>query len=831
MKFSKRVGSISTITNLLKKIEKVTNQFNEEKPIFKEKYFFNKISISTISLKDFIKKEINLKENKNVKFIESKSLLFEKHYCQICADDSVVGLLSYVIIQNIIIIEKIAFDNITVGKKSLEEDICLSEVLFLNDMEVLNIDNFKFYFDSLKLEIQAIFFEFEMDLPNTQENEIFLHEIDAKWIPFENYSLLTQQKGNHRLLCFPQLVGDVFSIKSNLVEFLLTLKYPNIKSDKLKEQIALIEYEKGVDFIYLQQIPQKEDSQVDFKRVSICLEILVDDDYLEKDYLEKYNSDEDDNKSSNGKNELDKFKILKTHNFSYYIKKKPDGEDKLSVIKEFLPTNGYCIFTHSYETDLFSYKYQLTAQSTPPYYTKNYVSGKDFEIEFSKINEFISEGRKEQFYTDIPKLVKMKGYANYTYFFNSRIRVWHLVLTPDNIDSLNELDIIKIMKLFSGFQEKGKKDEDNKLDRNYLNFKWKQDGKPKESGFNNIDSFFQYLTGIKYEFQKNKGIKDINELLTSGIVSIDMNQNNYRNADNTDEVKKEISSKFEALYNIIHGSSDDLNTTNPYVESVFKALCGITLGIFDFGRMGIEEVYDTLAPREKSITPTSFLTINRGVLTSFALGDDVFNSAWKTLGMNPYLMIPSAVLAHNDYVSRDAENKLNTAWSLCSPDSKIEVSIKELIDERNDIDDLINDDILSNVFQYPTEQELYIYGMKHRGIDERISEVKSKLVQLDKIIEQKQTQKTNENDKIIQFVLAVLSLLQIASFLADFKALGIDNKTQEWKYTNLYTFIVMTILLLGGTVWYYIFFKDAPVKINKKSKNDKFVNNKKINPN
>jgi hypothetical protein len=441
------------------------------------------------------------------------------------------------------------------------------------------------------------------------------------------------------------------------------------------------------------------------------------------------------------------------------------------------------------------------------------VSGKDFEIQFSEINEFISEGRKEQFYRDSPKLVKMKGYANYTYFFNSRIRVWHLVLTPDNIDSLNELDVIKIMKLFSGFQEKGgkeesnKKEENHKLNRNYLNFRWKKDGKNEESGFNNIDSFFQYLTGIKYEFQKNKGIKDINELLTSGIISIDMNQNSYRNADNIDEVKKEISSKFEALYNIIHGGSDDLETNNPYVESVFKALCGIALGIFDFGRMGIEEVYDTLAPREKSITPTSFLTINRGVLTSFALGDDVFNSAWKTLGMNPYLMIPSAVLAHNDYVSRDAENMLNKIWNELNLSLKI--PLNTLISRRDYIDDLINDDILANVFQYPTEQELYSYGMVHRGIKERIEELRVKLIQLDKIIELKQSRQSLTNEKWIQSILLVLSLLQIISVLADFNSFwGPGNKQISEKY--MYQ-IVLGLMIFGVLIITFFILKKTEV--------------------
>lgn len=659
-----------------------------------------------------------------------------------------VGVVAFKIKERISKITYLYLLNVEIIKQE-EKDILLSDVIFLNEHKKNSYDTLKDLFK--KYNIKGVFFEFHKESYEAKkiiQIETFLHQIDAKSIPVSSDILKNTRS---LLVYFPLLVGEVLVTKllniQHYCKYFLEYELNECERKKLG-------YEGGQDISYLEQIPLKENPLIEFNRFAICLEILIDDDYLDAEYLK---SDKKEN-------------IDKKHNYYRYFEEKRNQIKKDKIIREFIYENGYCMFTHSYETDLFSYKYQLSPQSLPPYYTKNYPPSKEFKVKYKKKNRFISEGRVEEYYIeDEEKVVSMNAYTNYTYFFNSKVRVWHLVITPTADSHINELDIIKIMKLFSGFQEKDKESTKNTANDTVNFIISTEDG----NGVS-LHNFFSWLTGIVYEFKPKYGIRDISKLLNSGIISIDMNHNKYLKKDlsQSEAINQELKEKFQAFYNIIHGKASSLETKNKDVEGIFKALCGITLGIFDFGRMGIEEISDTLSPREKSITPTSFLTINRGALTSFALGDDVFNSAYKTLGMNPYLMIPSAVLAHNDYVSRNAEKELNDVWSKIEPDSTETIELSTLIDKRNEIDDLINDDILANVFQYPTEQELYNYGMKHRGIQERIEEVRAKLVQLDKIIEQKQTKENQKSEKTIQLILACISLLQIASFFADFEGLN-----------------------------------------------------------
>lgn len=211
----------------------------------------------------------------------------------------------------------------------------------------------------------------------------------------------------------------------------------------------------------------------------------------------------------------------------------------------------------------------------------------------------------------------------------------------------------------------------------------------------------------------------------------------------------------------------DIDKVNEYADYVFKAYCGISLGILDFDRMGFQEIDDTLVPMPDSKTESSFLVIHRGVLAMFGYEDDVMASFWNTMGMNPYLLVPSAVLTHNDQVARDAEHRLDSLLKDLR-ENRSQLSIPELIDCRNEIDDLLNDDILGNVFQYKTEEELYREGMKRRGIDERVKDSRLKLEQLDKLIQTKHEERASQYQRRIQRLLAIVGAINVYPIIQSF---------------------------------------------------------------
>ena len=98
-------------------------------------------------------------------------------------------------------------------------------------------------------------------------------------------------------------------------------------------------------------------------------------------------------------------------------------------------------------------------------------------------------------------------------------------------------------------------------------------------------------------------------------------------------------------------------------------------------------------------------------------------------------------------------------------DTKAYRNVQRLIDDREEVDDKINDDYLSNVFHYKTEQDLYDYGSRHRGIDERIQSARNLLNQLDIIIGQQQLERNNRYQSRVQTGLAFLGVFQLYAFL------------------------------------------------------------------
>ena len=256
---------------------------------------------------------------------------------------------------------------------------------------------------------------------------------------------------------------------------------------------------------------------------------------------------------------------------------------------------------------------------------------------------------------------------------------------------------------------------------------------------------------------------------------------------------KEIFRYLKSAHNeeiISENELEDFYKTNPNAEYIFESFCGITLGIFDFTRMGYEEVIDTLIPR--SATKSSFLSVNRGVLSSFGRNDELMATTWNTIGMSPYLIIPSAVLAHNNHIVTTAETTLSKTlrkYEIKGADDKltaylgrkskgmksIRLEISELEKTRKEIEELINTDYLPNVFQYPTEQDLYEYGLQHRGITDKVNTVRAKLGQLHSMIEDRKNSLNDIYQFWVQFLLGVVSLFQIESVFQSIAELMADS--------------------------------------------------------
>ena len=236
-----------------------------------------------------------------------------------------------------------------------------------------------------------------------------------------------------------------------------------------------------------------------------------------------------------------------------------------------------------------------------------------------------------------------------------------------------------------------------------------------------------------------------------------------------DEIRAKVKELYRNLYegDIQIEEDPEPFTAEEYADYVFKSYCGICLGIFDYDRMGFQEIDDTLVPLADSKTEDSFMVIHRGVLAMLGHDDDVMDTFWDTLGTNAYLLIPSAVLAHNDMVSRDADGRLDKLLNELR-EGRSQLSVRELNHKRNQIDDLLNDDVLGNVFQYKTEKEVYEQGMQRRGITERIKDAKSKLEQLEKLINEKHESGSTRYQRRITFLATLVSIFSFYEYVRNY---------------------------------------------------------------
>ncbi|MBB4078035.1 GNAT superfamily N-acetyltransferase [Lewinella aquimaris] len=598
---------------------------------------------------------------------------------------------------------------------------------------------------------------------------------------------------NLYLCTFPQLSGDVFLLGINtllcfLVEFYHSLEalrgdiyhelekarawtpgtapgFATVEIEQMYESLLRNDYAVS-GFTYLKQLPRREAPQLVFGRASVCLEILVDESYYRVEVRQGGAAD-------------------------YVSLPGTSGEtDPLSAHQQ---NDRFCVMTHSFETDLLSYAYQ----SAPPFYTRcfNFPSFREVIVRFPQTLAFVSEGRQEMLYVladggeqqphatvktvarrggggevlrAVVKEIRLRVFLNYTYFFNSEIRIWHLIFSTVDDVGIDEIDLIKLMKFFSGSQES--KTEAQKV-RELGKIKFVIPG--REDRELDVMQLFEEMSGIRYARREDCGgeadlpDKPSIHAIRNGIVGIDTDYCRFSAAgagDEQDRIREVLAQLFENLRSNEEGkkvSSVDVQrqyARNKHAEYVFEAFCGITLGIFDYDRMGFEEVSDTLIPR--SATENSFLTINRGVLSSFGYGDSVFAASINTIGINPYLQIPSAVLAHNEYVVNDAFARSRTVLEEVAGDESV-VDIRKLEASRKQIRHLLNIDFLPNVFQYPTEQDLFEYGLVHRGVLDKRKRTQANLEQIDHLIEESNASLDHRYQFWVNILLMVISIFQI----------------------------------------------------------------------
>jgi GNAT superfamily N-acetyltransferase len=451
--------------------------------------------------------------------------------------------------------------------------------------------------------------------------------------------------------------------------------------------------------------------------------------------------------------------LIRNASISYQLAiQQPQDADKES----------FCPYFHSYETDLFSFRYQ----KNKPFRTRFLKDHGtiDIHIHFPETYTYFSEGKnftKQSFRHN----VKAKIHLSITHFKEGGIAILQCVVSSIEDEGFYENELIKLSNFF------GSKQENVDL-RDQIRF-----------SFSDSDE-----THLLVSFLEQALSQSISRfVLHTGVIQFDTASIHFETSLPSDPF--EWSEVYNQLRFAQAGNEEQLlefehnYQNNSAFQLICNALCGFSLGIFDFNRMGFDEIIDTLIPKRAG--ESFFIMLNRGVLLNMCHEDELFAATKENVGLSPYLLIPNTVLAYNDCILELADKKVHKLKE--SRKAGGSISVEHLRKIRKQIDVILHTWFLPNVFQYPTEKELYDYGLSHRGIDEQKISLKEVKTEIDALIEEKESERASRHELFMTILLTIISCFQLQGI---FQSLADGNQMKSWIYTALFSFSV------AGTIFY-----------------------------
>ena len=420
-------------------------------------------------------------------------------------------------------------------------------------------------------------------------------------------------------------------------------------------------------------------------------------------------------------------------------------------------TPAFCPHFHSFETDLLSYHFQRDRPLTSQLVQE--LQFHDICIHFPNSYAFHSEGRSQELVSERPT-VACKIQISRTHFIAAKQMVWSIVFMNEEEGFFTEFELIKVLNFVGSRQERTTLRDEIKFSAHH--------GTP--TTLENL--LAQLLDETKLTFTLGSGILQID---TSYIECI-------ADANNLD---------WEAFYPLICGSlgrdcdSTQLNRQydeQPNYQDFLNLLCGFSLGIFDFNRMGFDEVIDTL-PLQKGDNGY-LLFINRGIMVNLCHEDEMFSSVIHTIGMSPYLLIPNAVINCNTFLLEHCYHQLT--WQNFE-----ECSSSHLIALRNTIEQTLNHGLISNVFHYGTEKNLYEFCIQERNHNLIREKTLTLITLLQKSLDERKALREDRSDLFMTLLLTVLSCFQ---FQGIFQSMTNNNLLMSWIYTLSFAMTITGII-------------------------------------
>ncbi len=422
--------------------------------------------------------------------------------------------------------------------------------------------------------------------------------------------------------------------------------------------------------------------------------------------------------------------------------------DKASVTLHFMeqmpPSRtemGSCNYFSSFERDLLNFQ----NQRNQPLKSISLVSKLDARLIFPPTYKYSSEGLTHKMLSHRSE-VEVIVSLSYTHFPLSNKKIWHLTIKPAGESPFfTEYDLVKLVSLFGSTQE-------DSTVKNRIKFRLERD---PSKALSETDL-------IKHILKKEMLL----EGLGTGIVQLDIDELAFLDSDTADTFFQLFQKRERPV--LEEGK----------IKTLGRVICGIILGIFDFNRMDDEEIYDTIQALMPS--DSSFLVLCRGTLLKISKVDEIIEAVSDTIIVSPYLLIPSAVLSHNEYILARAKTLLDDTLN-----NSTALIINDLDMVQAEINKSVNHHYLTDIFQYPSEQTIVEYGNRQRGIVNLYNHITHRLDELFKVIEMKQESRSNLSDAFLNAFLGLIAMVQLT---------GIFTGLIQFKHNELVFYLIEVIL-------------------------------------
>ena len=377
----------------------------------------------------------------------------------------------------------------------------------------------------------------------------------------------------------------------------------------------------------------------------------------------------------------------------------------------------------SFEEDLLSYRYlpQGTSAETRDLPFESHIVGDHpgtVEWSVPLPIAYHSEGKERRFYLpplDSDGARKLAVKASRT-DFKSGYSVFHLALVPSH-GALDEYDLVALSKLWQTGEAWAAAEEIC------------LDGAPVEAVVREVFENDNELTPVS--------------LVRGGTIQLI-----------TDDPPRGVTwaTIWDAV-NVLRGEDGDkervaeeIATATPVGKQV-KALGGIVQGILDFQAVDATELSDVFAALE--MQGGGLLGIHKGTLLCVMESDRSYDAAAEEIGVSPYVLLPQAVLLHNEVLldrvaglAKNVENKKDRGdLAECFK------AMRRLLGY-----------YVPNVFHYPQERRLFERGENARGLSERRMELLEQADEIERRWKVAVEKRRSSADTIRNVLLALIGL-------------------------------------------------------------------------